>query len=173
MVSDMTYQERLVEVERVFSVIAGEPLLANCFDICHYFPTYSHEDRMEKLIEWYEEGYEGLVHYDPQGEYEFGKRSDNTQKSKPRLDSEALVTGVALCKNKEGKLLLRCSDALDNVEFKAMMKGDHASRMYEVQGQFIGHWVTFKYEELSDKGVPTKPVVEETRLCDTSGSALE
>ena len=54
-----------------------------------------------------------------------------------------------------------------------MMKGDHASRMHEIQEQFIGKWVTFKFEELSEKGVPTKPVVEETRLCDTSGSPVQ
>lgn len=173
MVSNMTYQARLVEVEQVFQVILTEPLLMNCFDICQYFPTYSHEERMKLLIDWYKAGYEGLVHYDPSGVYEFGKRSNNTQKSKPRLDGEALVTGVEMCKNGEGKLLLRCSDKLDNVEFKAMMKGDHASRMCEIQEQFIGQWITFKFEELSEKGVPTKPVVEETRLCDSSGSPIE
>jgi hypothetical protein len=54
-----------------------------------------------------------------------------------------------------------------------MMKGDHASRMYEVQEQFIGQWVTFDYEELSIDGCPTKGVVRETRLCDTAGNPLE
>jgi hypothetical protein len=173
MTSNMPYQERLVEVERVFQVILTEPLLMNCFDICEYFPTNSHEERMELLMQWYKAGYEGLVHYDPSGVYEFGKRSNNTQKAKPRLSGEALVTGIERCKNGEGKLVLRCSDALDNAEFTAMMKGDHASRMYDVQEQFIGQWVTFDYEELSDKDVPTKGVVRETRLCDTSGTPTQ
>ena len=171
--SNIPYEDRLKEVERLFKVILAEPLLANCFDICNYFITSSHEQRMNLLVKWHKAGYEGLVHYDPKGVYEFGKRSSNTQKSKPRLSGEAFVTGVERCKNGEGKLVLRCSDILSNVEFTAMMKGDHDSRMYHVQEQFIGQWVTFKYEELSEKGIPTKPVVEETRVCDTSGSPVE
>lgn len=119
------------------------------------------------------EGYEGLVHYDPNGVYEYGKRSLNTLKDKPRYDSEALVVDVEMCKNGQGKLVLQACDSLDNISFKAMMKGNKDSRAFEVQKQFIGKWVNFSYEELSGAGVPTKPVVHETRLCDEKGRPLE
>lgn len=168
-----TYTERLEEIERFKSLVQRNPVLQNVFDFCNYFETYSHEERMMKLEEVYGQHYEGLVHYDPDGIYEFGKRSNNTQKSKPRLSAEALVIGVEKCKNGEGKLLLRCNGDMDNVEFKAMMKGSREERYYNVQEQFIGQWVTFKYEELSEKGVPTKPVVDETRLCDDNGNPVE
>ena len=170
---NLNYTERLAEIGRFKGLVQSTPLLQNVFDFCDHFPTYSHEERMGKLDEVHKQGYEGLVHYDPSGIYEFGKRSSNTQKAKPRLDGEALVVGVEKCKNGEGKLLLRCNDQMDNVEFKAMMKGSREERDYSVQQQFIGQWVTFKYEELSEKGVPTKPVVNETRLCDANGNPVE
>ena len=131
------------------------------------------EERLKLREEWVAQGGEGMVHYDPDGVYEYGKRSSNTLKDKPRYDAEALVTGVEMCKNGEGKLLLKACDELEGVTFKAMMKGDHASRMFDVQEQFIGKWVTFAYEELSNAGKPTKPVVHETRLCDAKGQPLE
>ena len=171
--SDMGYEMRILNLECLEDTIKSEPLLQNCFEMCEWFGTTSHEQRMQELDRVVDLGYEGLVHYDPDGVYEFGKRSDNAQKQKPRYSGEALVTGVSLCKNLEGKLLLRCSDKLDNVEFSAMMRGKHEDRMYGVQEQFIGQWITFDYEELSIDGVPTKGVVRETRLCDTSGNPLQ
>ena len=171
--SDMGYEQRILNLECLEETIQGEPLLQNCFEMCEWVATYSHEQRLQELDKVCAMGYEGLVHYDPDGVYEFGKRSDNAQKAKPRYSGEALVTGVSLCKNLEGKLELRCSDKLDSVEFTAMMKGKHEDRMYEVQQQFIGQWVTFDYEELSIDGCPTKGVVRETRLCDTSGNPIQ
>lgn len=164
--------------ERVKDILSFDNLvnmagISHCFEMLLPVVTESHEQRMDMLSEVCREGHEGLVHYDPDGAYEFGKRSTNTCKSKPRLDSEALVTGVEICKNGEGKLLLKACDALNNVTFKAMMKGTHTTRMYSVQKQFIGKWVTFEYEELSGAGKPTKPTVVETRLCDVTGEPLE
>lgn len=170
------FTERVVDMETLQLqlngiVCSGE--IRDCIEFLHPVVTNSHQEREEMLAEVYNEGHEGLVHYEPDGIYEFGKRSTNTAKAKPRLDGEALVIGIEKCKNGEGKLLLRCSDSLDNVEFSAMMKGTHESRMYSVQEQFIGKWVNFKYEELSEAGKPTKGVVEETRLCDFEGNPLD
>lgn len=168
----LTFVER-VELMHKFEDMVKEKHLEIYFEFLYPVETNSHEERMKLLDEVVAAGSEGLVHYEVDGIYEFGKRSTNTAKSKPRYDSEALVTGVEMCKNYEGKLLLKASDALGGVTFKAMMKGTHESRMYNVQEQFIGQWVTFQYEELSDSGVPTKPTVMETRLCDAKGEPLE
>lgn len=170
------FTERVVDMETLqlkVTGLIGEGVLPDCVEFLKPTMTYSHKEREELLEKVYKEGHEGLVHYEPLGIYEFGKRSTNTAKAKPRLDGEALVIGVELCKNGEGKLKLRCSNSLDNVEFSAMMKGSHESRMYSVQEQFIGQWVNFKYEELSEAGKPTKGVVEETRPCDFEGNPLD
>lgn len=166
------FSERANDIDLFFEKVDTHGL-GGCFEFLQPVETNSHEERMLYLEEVVSQGNEGLVHYDPEGVYEFGKRSTNTAKSKPRYDSEALVTGVEMCKNGEGKLLLQACDELDKVKFKAMMKGSHESRMFDVQNQFIGKWVTFSYEELSEAGVPTKPVVHETRLCDEDGQPLE
>lgn len=170
------FTERIIDMETLqlkVTGLIGEGVLHDCIEFLKPTMTKSHKEREELLSKVYNEGHEGLVHYEPLGIYEFGKRSTNTAKAKPRLDGEALVIGIELCKNGEGKLKLRCSDALDNVEFSAMMKGTHESRMYSVQEQFIGKWVNFKYEELSEAGKPTKGVVEETRPCDFEGNPLD
>lgn len=168
------YKERLGEVEHFKKVVKAYPfVMEDVFEFCDYFETYSHEERQLKLTEVHSQGWEGLVHYHPEGVYEFGKRSSNTQKAKPRLDQEALVTGCEKDKSGQGVLLLKASDTLDNVEFKAKMKGDAESRSFENQSQLLGKWVNFQYEELSEKGVPTKSVVICERLCDDSGTPLE
>lgn len=168
-----TYEERLEEVERFKDLVATSPVLQNIFEFCEYFDTVSHEERVEKLSDVHSQGYEGLVHYDPEGVYEFGKRSSNTQKAKPRLDSEALVVGIEKDKSGQGVLHLETNDQMENVPFKAKMKGDAESRSYENQLQYVGKWVNYQYEELSEKGVPTKPVVIGERECDSSGTPLE
>lgn len=130
----------------------------------------------EVLLErgrWWEKGYEGGVIYSPEDMYEFGKRSYTCQKTKPRLDAEALVLDCTSDKSGQGVLHLQTTEEMGSIKFKAKMKGDANSRSHEAQKGFIGKWVTFSYEELSDSGVPTKPSVQETRVCDTQGNPQE
>lgn len=122
---------------------------------------------------WHEKGYEGGVIYSPEDMYEFGKRSYTCQKTKKRLDSEALVLGCTPDKSGQGVLLLQTNQEMGSITFKAKMRGDSESRAFGVQKGFIGKWVNYSYEELSSKSVPTKPVVHETRLCDTKGNPQE
>lgn len=133
----------------------------------------SHEDIISQRDHWYEKGYEGGVVYSPEDMFEFGKRSYSCLKTKPRLDAEALVVNCTEDKSGQGVLHLEACTELNHTEFKAKMKGDADSRAFKVQQQFIGRWVTFSYEELSDSGKPTKPVVQETRLCNNAGQPLE
>lgn len=170
--TNMPYKLRVEKMHEIEEAMKGSPY-EDTFGYQYPVVTHSHEERMKLLEKVVADGYEGLVHYDPDGVYEFGKRSTNTQKSKPRYDSEALCYGVELCKNGEGKLLLRACDALDNAEFKAMMLGEHSERLYENQQQYIGQWINFQYEEISDVGVPTKPVATGPRDCDSRGNPLE
>ena len=167
------YEDRITSTEDIVSLVHRDTLLTEVFDFCEYFWTHSYEERQAKLKEYYSKGFEGLVHYDPKGFYEFGKRSSNTQKDKPRLESEGLVVDCTSDKSGQGVLHLRTNDKMDNVLFKAKMKGDAESRSFDVQKDNIGKWVTYAYEELSEKGVPTKPVVLNLRKCDNSGNPTE
>ena len=51
--------------------------------------------------------------------------------------------------------------------------GKRYERDYETMTSLIGKWITFSYEELSEKGIPTKQVGEEERKCDDQGRPLE
>lgn len=168
------YKERIQYIEdNIRPMVENDSLLKGVFSFCEYFDTNSHEERQAKLKEYYNKGFEGLVHYDPKGVYEFGKRSSNTQKAKPRLESEALVVDCTSDKSGQGVLHLKTNDMMGNVLFKAKMKGDAESRSFDVQKAYIGEWVTYAYEELSEKDVPTKPVVLNLRKCDDSGNPVE
>lgn len=108
---------------------------------------------------WLGQGAEGMVYRNLDGKYECGKRSYNLIKRKPRLDTEARVVGCVPDKNNAG--LLFC--VLQNgVEFKCLMRVDsHPDidyRKFDNAITLVGTFITFEYEELSDEGVPTKPV---------------
>tara|TARA_R110000851_G_scaffold227519_1_gene380316 strand:- start:352 stop:1488 length:1137 start_codon:yes stop_codon:yes gene_type:complete len=123
------------------------------------------------------ENYEGVVYRNIDSVFEFGVRSYQTQKRKPRYDAEAKVVSVTKDKRGNGVLSVVASDALDNVKFKCVMKverrdGKSYSKDYDTMLELVGHWITFSYEELSDSGIPTKPVGELERECDESGEPL-
>lgn len=172
-----SFKDRLEDLHYLQSVVIS----CGCeslFEFIYPKQTNSHEERMCLLEDVHAKGYEGLVHYEPDGLYEYGKRSTNTAKSKPRMDAEAKVMSITKDKNCEGVLHCMASDELDNVEFKCKMKverrdGNRYERDYESMLSLVGKWITFSYEELSDTGTPTKPVGECERECDEQGRPLE
>lgn len=176
--TDTEFDTRVMWMKELEYIVTEVHELKHCIDFLYPTRTCSHEQRMELLTKVHSDGYEGLVHYEPNGVYEYGKRSTNTCKSKPRLDGEAKVISVESDKNGEGVLSCITSDELDNVEFKCKMKverrdGNRYERDYESMLTLIGKWITFSYEELSDSGTPTKPVGECERDCDEQGRPLE
>ena len=131
----------------------------------------------EELDDYYEqalaEDYEGIVIRNQDGMYEFGTTSHDVFKRKPRYDTEAKVLKVTIDKLGHGVLHTVLSDAFNNVKVKGKMKGSHEERLYENQLQYVGQWITLEYEELSNKGIPTKPSFQEPRKCDDTGEPLE
>lgn len=123
---------------------------------------------------WLEQGAEGMVYRQVDGLYEYGKRSYNLIKRKPRLDAEAKVVGCIADKNNAG--LLSC--ILQNgVEFKCLMRVDsHPDidyRKFDNASTLVDKFITFEYEELSDAGVPTKPVGVGLRNMNSNWEPLE
>lgn len=103
-------------------------------------------------------GYEGVVYRNPTGTYEFGKRSYNLLKRKPRQTAEAKVLSVEKDRNNWG--ILNC-EMETGVKFKCQMKVDAGKKNYREHDnalELIEKFIEFEYEELSDDGVPTKPV---------------
>lgn len=118
------------------------------------------------------QGYEGVVYRNLDGVYEFGKRSYNLIKRKPRDTSEAVVVSVEKDRNSWGILSCR---TFEGVEFKCQMRVDAADknyRTYENALELIGKTIEYEFEELSDKGVPTKPSGVGLREVDKYGRPL-
>jgi ATP-dependent DNA ligase len=114
-------------------------------------------------------GYEGAVYRNEDGEYEFGKRSYNLIKRKPRSTAEATVKSVD--KDRNGWGVLNCETFI-GVQFRCQMKvdaGDKNYRLYENALELIEQVIEYEYEEESDDGVPTKPVGVGIRQVDKYG----
>lgn len=137
-----------------------------------------------RLIETQEEGdlhyehfcklkYEGIMYRNESGAYEFGKRSYDLQKRKPRQTAEAEVLSVE--KDRNGWGILTC-ESMEGIRFKCQMKvdaGEKNYRLHENALELIGRVVEYEYEELSDLSVPTKPVGIGLRNVDKYGRATE
>lgn len=130
---------------------------------------------------WYDShvkaGYEGSVYRNLESKYEFGKRSYNMQKRKPRQDIEARVVSVKKDKNGQGVLscvlesgaetdCLMLTDANDKINY----------RLYENALKLVDKYITIQFEDYSDDMVPLKPVgikVREVKIVNGKWEVIE
>lgn len=120
-------------------------------------------ENQEQLDAFYakalEDKAEGIVYRNEDGVYEFGKRSYDVIKRKPRGNMEVKVTGMTVDKNGDGVLTGITKD--DKIVEFLMRKDSHPTINYrkaDNASQLIDQFVEIEYEELSDAGIPTKPV---------------
>lgn len=121
------------------------------------------EEAVSIAKSYVKQGYEGAILRNFNGEYEFGKRSYDLQKLKFRQSAESVVVSVTQDKNGDGVLLCQAINGKQTgVQFECLMRKDADPiinyRKYSNALLLIGKAITYEYEELSDKGVPTKPV---------------
>ena len=114
-----------------------------------------------------QEGYEGSVYRNLDGLYDFGKRSSNMIKRKPRPTNEALVLSYTLDKNDEPVYTVRAVNGEQTgVEFKLKMKIPENGVVIEGRNYrdkanangLVGQHIEYAWESLSDSKVPGKPV---------------
>lgn len=117
-----------------------------------------------------ETGYEGVVTRNCGSYYEFGKRSGDVIKRKPRLDAEAKIISTEVDRLGDGLLTCQMKDGV--TLFKCKMLKASGYRGYEDSKAIVGKWINYQYEELSVDGVPTKPVGIYLRDCDDQGNPL-
>ena len=108
-----------------------------------------------------QEGYEGSVYRNLGGLYDFGKRSSNMIKRKPRPTNEALVLSYTLDKNDEPVYTVRAVNGEQaGVEFKLKMKIPENGVNYRDKANangLVGKPIEYAWENLSDSKVPCKP----------------
>lgn len=108
------------------------------------------------------DGYEGSVYRNLDGLYDFGKRSSNMIKRKPRPTNEALVLSYTLDKNDEPVYTVRAVNGEQTgVEFKLKMKIPENGVNYRDKANadsLVGQHIEYAWENLSDSKVPCKCV---------------
>lgn len=113
-----------------------------------------------------ERGFEGMMLRNPEGVYRFNHRSPDLMKWKDFYDLEAKVIEVSRDKLDEG--VLEC-ELRDGKRFECKMRGKHVYRAYASMRTLIGAWITVRYQQFTDDGIPQFPVGVGVRECDEDG----
>ena len=129
------------------------------------------EDVYELQSEYLEEGYEGAIVREYDGEYRFGNRSNKLLKVKNFMDKEYEIvdytTGVGRF---EGCIIWICKTE-NGDEFKVVPQGTMEERKatYDTAGEHIGELLKVKFFELTDDDIPRFPVGIGIRLPEDMG----
>lgn len=144
---------RLGDLEKVDHIIAEDylnSLKSVLGGICS-----SEEEVKNSIASYMSQGYEGSIIRNYKGKYEFGQRSTDLQKWKIFKEIEAFVQDCIIDKNDEG--VLKCK-LQNGKEFECKMRGTHSERCYENQLKIVGKFITVRFQDYTDAGIPQFPV---------------
>ena len=122
--------------------------------------AYYEEDVYELQSEFLEDGYEGAIVREMDGEYKFGYRSNKLLKVKNFMDEEYLIAGFTTGVGKfEGSIVWIC-ETENGDTFKVVPQGTMEERQatYNTAGEHIGELLKVKFFELTDDNIPRFPV---------------
>lgn len=130
------------------------------------------------------QGYEGIMIRHQSGKYAMGKRSPDLFKYKTFYDDEFRI--VEMWEDKNGNAMLTCEIkkgfkfscqnyiALETSTFNVTPKRTHPERkeMLRNSDDWIGKWITVKYQDLTEDGIPTFNVGLALRELTNSGKPI-
>lgn len=133
---------------------------------------------------WTQSGYEGAMIRHRNSEYAIAQRSADLFKYKEFHDDEFRI--VDIWEDKNGNAMftveafvgqkLNCKDHVvtERYVFDVTPKRTHDERklMLQKKDEYIGKWITVKYQDLTDDFIPTFPVGLAIRDCDENGNPL-
>ncbi len=133
--------------------------------VCHLpaYPCTTHED----ILKWHNtfigEGFEGSIIRNSGGLYRINYRSYDLLKLKDFIDEEFLITGGKSGTGKDtGTVIFICQvNSPENpFEFYVRPKGTWEERKeyFDNLQSYIGKWLTVRYQEKSEDGLPIFPV---------------
>lgn len=154
--AEMTFEQRveiLGGIERIIKANEIQNIV-----VCKTFKVSKEVGDM-LYEEFVKQGYEGACYRNAEGVYEFGKRSYDLIKRKPRQTTEAHVYAAEKDKNDEAVYVCELENG---VKFKCKMLKEASTeynlRLWENVDKVVNNWIEIEYEELTDSGVPSKPV---------------
>jgi len=115
--------------------------------------------------EFLQQGYEGtMIRTDKEKTYRFGARSSSLLKLKNFKDDEFLCTNIKQEKHEDTLGSLECVTTKGDVFYaRPKLTDEERLQLWKNSEQVINHWVTVKYFEMTDAGVPRFPVVTKIR----------
>lgn len=107
-----------------------------------------------------QEGYEGMMVRNSASAYTYKHRSYDLQKVKRFLDAEYKIIGGKDGSGREAGLIVYRCKTFDGLEFDVRPRGTHEERaeIYKNINNYIGRYLTVRYQELTDDGIPRFPV---------------
>ena len=132
----------------------------SCLQVVSSWTAHDEENVYELQSEYLEEGYEGAIVRELDGEYRFGYRSNKLLKVKNFTDEEYTITDFTTGVGRfEGSVVWIC-ETKKQQEFKVVPQGTMEERqeMYRTADNKIGKQLKVKFFELTDDGIPRFPV---------------
>ena len=114
--------------------------------------------RHDKYVQ---QGYEGVIIRNRDGVYKFDNRSVDLQKYKEFIDEEfEIVGGDKGTGLHDGCVIFTCAVAKDGPVFNVYPKGTLQARrkMYDNLTGYVGKYLTVRYQEKSEDGIPIFPI---------------
>jgi len=147
---------------RKMSLLLIDEFVENCKSVVAVRTDFAahEEDVYELQSEYLEEGYEGAIVREYDGEYKFGYRSNKLLKVKNFMDEEYLIAGFTTGVGRfDGCVVWVCMTE-DGQSFKVVPQGTMEERQetYQNADKHIGDWLKVKFFELTDDGIPRFPV---------------
>jgi DNA ligase-1 len=123
--------------------------------------TVKSEQELYKILSQYErDGYEGIIVRTHQGKYKLGHRSRDLLKLKNFKDAEFKIVGwYEATGNDKGTVCWVCAiDNGDTFRVRPMGTRDERANLLRDAESYVGQFLTVKYQDLTDDGIPQFPV---------------
>lgn len=135
-----------------------------------YEKAANKDEAYTQLQEAISEGFEGLMLRSGDAPYEWNHRSRNLWKWKEFQEKEFRVID---CEEDNLQEAVYHLDLGNGAYFKAKPRGTHAHRCFGRSNEYIGRWVTVRFQQYSLDNVPIFPVIIAIRECDENGKPVE
>lgn len=152
---DIDYSQRLSKLKIFFKNKNFKYNYLHNTEICNTIEELSqfHDKYVEK-------GYEGLILRNFTGKYEIKNRSKNLQKYKKFQDDEFEIINFTDGTGIEKNLVIWICQTKEGKQFNIRPQGTHEDRkkLFKNGKKYIGKYLTVKYFEYTDDGIPRFPV---------------
>jgi ATP-dependent DNA ligase len=144
--NELLSSERFLELNSFPSIIRVRTIEVKTFeDMLFYHRQFTEDD------------YEGTIYRNPNGAYEFGKRTNSLLKYKDFEDAEYKIVGFMSGEDSYSDCVIWiCLDSATGETFKVNPKCSIAEkrRMYKIADQYVGKMLTVRFNQKTDADIP-------------------